>query len=401
MKTRMIWLGCFSYLLIGFATVVFGSLLSELLDIYGRSYGDGGQLIFAQFAGFLAGVLLVPFGLRLLGYRGILTVSFALLLLAHALLYLKPQWSILFIPLVINGFGFGTAQTAVGTLLLESMSDRKAVIMSRLEVSFGIGALVMPILSGLFISNQFLFGSFAIIAALALIMALIWGMQSFRLAGYKDPAAAAPSEMADVVDSSPEEAFVDESPQVAATVRTVKRSLLLFLLGFVFIYVGLETSVINFLPSLFAERLGLTNANAALSVSFFWVSMIAGRLLSGYIAERAGYAPFLLISTIGALLALCGLALFPDKITAYVFVLVLGLFLSGIFAIAIVYANRLFANTTRQTTSILIASGGIGGAVLPLLVGWSMDYFQPAHTLWMLAGGALCMLLFLVRLRIH
>ncbi|MFC3254299.1 MFS transporter [Paenibacillus sepulcri] len=373
----MIWLGCLSYLLVGLSTVVFGSLLSEVLHVYGRSFGDGGQLIFAQFAGFLAGVLLVPFGLRHLGYRKILTAAFLLLLIAHTILYSQPHWSILFVSLIINGFGFGTAQTAVGTLLLESMGHRKAIVMSRLEVSFGIGALVMPILSGLFISRQSAFASFAVIAVLALMMALIWGMQSFKSAVYQDTAAT-------------------DAHTEAGTAKMME---LLVLLSFIFIYVGLETSVINFLPSLFAERLGLSNASAALSVSFFWTSMIAGRLLSGYIAEKTGYMRFLLAGTFGALVALCGMAAISKIIAVFAFVLMLGLFLAGIFAIAIVYASRLFPHNTRRTTSILIASGGIGGAVLPLLVGRSMDYFQPALTIWLLAGCALCMLALLLALK--
>lgn len=36
----------------------------------------------------------------------------------------------------------------------------------------------------------------------------------------------------------------------------------------------------------------------------------------------------------------------------------------------------------------MIASGGIGGAVLPLLTGWSMDHLQIAQTSGLLAAFA-------------
>lgn len=57
---RLIWLGCWSYLLIGLAHVVVGSLMPNLLEQYGKDYSAGGSLIFAQFAGFLVGVLVSP-----------------------------------------------------------------------------------------------------------------------------------------------------------------------------------------------------------------------------------------------------------------------------------------------------------------------------------------------------
>ncbi len=43
---KVLWLGCLSYLLIGFAHVVIGSLLPKLLEHFGRNYSEGGSLIF-------------------------------------------------------------------------------------------------------------------------------------------------------------------------------------------------------------------------------------------------------------------------------------------------------------------------------------------------------------------
>jgi FHS family glucose/mannose:H+ symporter-like MFS transporter len=37
---------------------------------------------------------------------------------------------------------------------------------------------------------------------------------------------------------------------------------------------------------------------------------------------------------------------------------------------------------TERTTSLLIASGGLGGSLLPLGAGWSMDRFASDVTLW-------------------
>ena len=56
--------------------------------------------------------------------------------------------------------------------------------------------------------------------------------------------------------------------------------------------------------------------------------------------------------------------------------------MSGMFAVALIYANQLLPGRTEQTTSALIASGGLGGAILPLGVGWGMDHFHVGVSIW-------------------
>jgi FHS family glucose/mannose:H+ symporter-like MFS transporter len=65
----------------------------------------------------------------------------------------------------------------------------------------------------------------------------------------------------------------------------------------------------------------------------------------------------------------------------YTLVLLLGLLMAGMFAVALIYANRFFPGMTERTTSLLIASGGLGGALLPLAAGWSMDHLTTRFTL--------------------
>ncbi|MFC5448678.1 MFS transporter [Paenibacillus aestuarii] len=380
---KLIWLGCLSYFVIGLATVIFGTLMSNLLHDYGRNFSDGGSIVFAQFGGFLAGVLFAPRCVRSLGYRRGIWLAFAGLFAAHAILFLQPYWYVLFIPATLNGFCFGLAQTAIGTLLLEASDKNKAVTMSRLEVAFGVGALLMPAISSLFLKNNSGFGPFAIVASCACLMMMIW------IFSYTDYAKKAGNEGAEP----------DTSAAKHSTTNIIKFYPLAFLMCFVFLYVGLETSTINFLPSVFESRLHFESSQATLTVSIFWISMIIGRIFSGVIAEQIGYFKFLLISSSGALISLIGLAFFENAWIVFALVFAAGLFLSGIFAIAVVHANNANPESTKQTTSIIIASGGIGGALLPLLVGWSMDAVQPGAATWLLAGFAVLMILFLLQVR--
>ena len=73
-----------------------------------------------------------------------------------------------------------------------------------------------------------------------------------------------------------------------------------------------------------------------------------------------------------------------------------GLFFSGLFGIALVYANGLLPGMTERTTSLLVALGGVGGAILPRLTGWFMDNYTVRTTMWGISGTVVLLLLVLV-----
>ncbi|MDQ0723017.1 fucose permease [Paenibacillus sp. W4I10] len=144
---KLLWIGCLSYFLIGLAHVVLGSILPVALEHYGKDYSQGGTLIFAQFAGFLGGVLLSPWLNRRFGKRGGLLIATALLCIAELSYMLLPPWGWMFVIAPAAGFGFGMVEAVIGTIIIAAIKDNTAVAMSRLEVLFGIGAMVMPLIA--------------------------------------------------------------------------------------------------------------------------------------------------------------------------------------------------------------------------------------------------------------
>ncbi|GJM68021.1 hypothetical protein HMSSN036_02370 [Paenibacillus macerans] len=74
------------------------------------------------------------------------------------------------------------------------------------------------------------------------------------------------------------------------------------------------------------------------------------------------------------------------KVVTYILILLFGLFMSGLFSIALVFANKLLVGAEESTPSLLIASGGVGGAVLPLIMGKTMDLGGAYASSWLLAG---------------
>lgn len=144
-------------------------------------------------------------------------------------------------------------------------------------------------------------------------------------------------------------------------------------------------SLADFMPAILIEKMNMKEAGAALSVTCFWIAMSVGRLFAGYIAEKFQYRVYVLYSCLASVLLLMVFPFTNQIWSAFLIILLLGLAMSGIFSIALVFASKLLPGTEESTPSILIASGGVGGAILPLTTGWSLDHLAVNQSAWMLA----------------
>lgn len=80
----------------------------------------------------------------------------------------------------------------------------------------------------------------------------------------------------------------------------------------------------------------------------------------------------------------------------FVLTFLAGLAMSGMFAVALVFLNRAMPGMTERTTSLLMAFGGIGGALMPRLTGWFLDENGTDATRWLFAAFAVVMLAVIV-----
>lgn len=373
---KLIWIGCLSYFVIGLAHVVLGSILPVLLQHYDQNYSAGGQLIFSQFAGFLAGVLVSPLLNRRFGKRGGIIIATALLLTAEIAYAFLPPWEWMYVIAVAAGFGFGMIEAVIGTIIIGAVTQGTAIAMSRLEVLFGIGALVMPLIASPLIAAGAWRLAFLIVAGFSFISLILWGRGHF-------------GNLQRILDErAPRKVSVSRHSKQSSTQLPYKGKqwiLLGIFILFFFLYVGTEMSLVNFMPAIFIAKLGMTESAAALTVTFFWLAMSTGRLFAGVIAEKISYRVYILSS---CLLTLVLLTLFPftdNRVAAFIVILLLGLFMSGIFSIALVFSSKMLPGAEESTPSIMIAAGGVGGALLPLFMGWSMDHLKVAQTAGLLA----------------
>ncbi|MCY9694963.1 MFS transporter [Paenibacillus alginolyticus] len=373
---RLLTMACLSYLLTGCTHVIFGAVLPELLAHYGRSYSDGGLLVFMEFGGFLLGVLCMPALIRRISRRSTITTAFSLLFFAMLAIVLLPPWPIAVCLSFIAGVAFGLVESSISTFVLIAAKDQQAIAFSKLEVFFGLGALFMPIVSSILIANGLWKYGFMLLGLSALIACIVWSKLSL---GEHDELLAHKA---------------DRSQQTEKLPVLTKSSLtfLCLLMIVFFLYVGMENTIVNFLPSIFTDQLHASSSVSSLAVTAYWLAMVVGRLFAGVVAEKMTYFRYLAVSFAGSLLTVLIWVFSTNLWSSFAVVLLLGLFMSGMFAVALIYANQLLPGRTEQTTSTLIAAGGLGGSILPLGVGWGMDRFDVGVSIWFVLIG-MCVVL--------
>ncbi|QTL51887.1 MULTISPECIES: MFS transporter [Priestia] len=376
------------YLLGGLVITAIGSVLPQLLTHYHVSYTVGGQLVLLGSLGFLIGVPLSSFLLGRFSEMNLLTIAALMIALSQIGMFLLPpfEWIIAFN--FLNGIGVAALEVVVATLMMEVFIGRRAIVMSYLEVSFGLGALLMPLVASLLISQSSWRFSFFITSVLALLMVVVCKVIPFK----KETVSTSES---DASDASSEPAPVLSKNQ--------RWKILALFSVMIFMYAGVESSMNNFLSSIFITYLGVIPSQATLSISVFWVAMLIGRVATGWIIRIVTYERYLFGSIGGTIVSLVLFIVLKEAVAGYILLGFLGLAMSGIYSITMVYANHTFTGSARIVTSLITGFSGLGGAIFPALIGFTMDASGITSALWYITAFAclyllaLCIIFFVQR----
>ncbi|MFC4601754.1 MFS transporter [Cohnella hongkongensis] len=376
---RLVFLGCMAYLVVGIGQLVVGTVMEPMVAAYGIKYGDGGQLVMNQFLGGLIGIMLAPWLMGRIGKKTLLLGALGMMAAAEILYAFQPPWGVMLAVAPFAGYGFGTTEAVVGSFIIGAAMGNANVAMSRVEIFFGVGALLMPFAGAALISGGYWESAFALVGGMAAVTLAAWWVYWPK-----------------ILDRPPEHASHAE----AGLRRMPNRGLAILVLAacsvFFAVYVGLEMSFVHYLPSLLVNQNGLTESSASLSLSLFWGAMAIGRLVSGQAADRWGGGAYMLVACIAAAALFVLMGGLSGTWSTFALTFLAGLAMSGMFAIALVFANRAVPGMTERTTSLLMAFGGIGGALMPKLTGWFLDENGMEATRWLFAGFAVLMLAVIV-----
>jgi MFS transporter, FHS family, glucose/mannose:H+ symporter len=360
------------FVLTGVVTTLLGPILPFLSSLWKLDDTRAGFLFTAQFAGSIAGVLFSSVILSRRGPQLSLVIGYACMGVGVAALTMG-SWLAGMIFAACYGFGLGLTIPTSNLLVAESNPHRRAAALNLLNLAWGLGAVIFPVLATGFLKVIHIGALLFAIGGVTLMFGLVFAR--LHSASWQNrPAHAAATH--------------------GARLESHKLSALAILGLLFFLYVGTENSLSGWIAS-FAHRVHAnTGISWVLMPSFFWSTLLLGRAVAPLVLRKVWE---IALARAGLCLALlgAGVVLISSHYSSLAAgVGLAGLGLSSIFPITISLFSHRFGQSASRFVGGMFALGGLGGATLPWLVGFSSNHFNNLRTgLWIPLLGTLAMLI--------
>lgn len=358
----------------GFLTSVVSLLVPQLRLTLDLSYAEALTVQFAFYASYLLFALPITLGVIALGYMRSIALGLAIMAIACLALtaaQARLDFALILFALLLLSAGITVLQIGSNAVvaLIGRSADGAASRLTLLQAFNSLGTVLGPLLcaslllGGTAASGKQagagwaalpFVGSAFVLAALAL---LFFGKRSI-IDGQQAPARPALTELSMVLSSH----------RLRAGVAAI------------FAYVGAEVTVGALLTEyLLLSGLGFTPAGAGRAVSLYWGGAMVGRFAGVLLMRRVSPADLLTVAGSGAVLLVLAASASPSGAGAVALILV-GLCNSVMYPT--IYALAL-PRTARQAPlgSMVLCMAVVGGAVIPLLTGFTADRIGLAHAL--------------------
>lgn len=139
-------------------------------------------------------------------------------------------------------------------------------------------------------------------------------------------------------------------------------------------YVGAEVGLLSWLPYYLEHIRHIETFQISYFISAFFVLLMIGRLIGGFIVDRVGYEKSILVTTIVATVCLTIGPFVPN--TALWVYSAIGLFFSIIFPTFIAMASKYFSHSVGTVIGYLTTAAGAGAAASSWLIGYVAEHIS-------------------------
>lgn len=323
------------FALTGVVQAIGGPLLPSIAARFQLADRQSGVLFLLYFAGTSLGAIVCR-----RDYVLSLRMSFLLMAVASLSISVAPG-PLLPVLFLLFGISNGVPMSAVNLYVGLNCGERCASILTFLNFSWSVGALVAPLLAARVLLHHDYATAYRLLACAALI--------AFAACTFLD---ASPSTL----------------PISPATPGSARARLLLLFAGAVFLQVGVENTATTWMASFLLRATGASAAEAAAASSLYFMGFLASRGLSSLVLLRTRGERMLGVVVLAALVSSLLLFVLPVPAARGAAMLLLGAALAPIYPIVIA---MFFARTPQAAdTRWILATAGIGGSVLPWVAGW-------------------------------
>jgi FHS family glucose/mannose:H+ symporter-like MFS transporter len=342
---------CTGMFLFGVTMVSLGSILPDIITKYDLSEIAAGTLTSLLPGGILAGsVLFGPITDRY-GYKYLLIICTLFIIIALEGLAFTQNYVLLRAYIILIGFAGGMLNGATNALVNDISSEGKSANISLLGVFYGIGALGMPALLGLFSGK--ITGSM-IMAGLGFIM--IIPVIYFFFIKFPSPK---------VIQRYP----------LKESIRMFRDPVLIMMGLFLFFQSGLEGVTTNWTTT-FLQSIDMERKDAALfALSGYMLSLTIARILLGWLLRRS---PAHLIQFASMVISVTGMLILMFSQTyalSAAGLIMLGAGFAAAFPVMLGYVGEVYKKLSGTAFSFVLVIALIGNMTINYSMGLIFNYF--------------------------
>ncbi len=371
----IVFLILLTFFVISFLTNIIGPLVPDIIQGFHLSLTMVAVLPFAFFIAY--GFVSIPAGIMVEKYKEkkVMVVAFMVSFIGAVMLALYPNYLTAVASLFLIGCGMAMLQVVINPLLRTSGGEENYAFNSVLaQLIFGLASFISPLVYSYLVldlkspgSHDGFLNFFASLVPAELTwISLYW---LFAFVSIIMILIILVSKFPKVILSEDEKA-----PALKVHLDLLKKPVVvLFFIG-IFCYVGTEQGVANWISQFLLEYHKYDpQTSGATAVAYFWGLMTAGGLLGLVLLKIMDSRKVLIIFTVLAIISL-SFGLFSNgKIALIAFPLV-GFFASVMYPIIFSLALNSLKEHHGAFSGILL-TGVIGGAVIPLIIGWMGDHW--------------------------
>jgi MFS transporter, FHS family, L-fucose permease len=364
------------FFVISLLTNILGPIIPDIIASFHLSLGMAGFLPFSFFIAY--GVMSIPSGMLVEkhGEKKVIAAAFLVAFLGSLVFALFPVFKVGLASLFLIGIGMAILQVAINPLLRVSGGEPHFAFNSvAAQLIFGLASFISPQIYSYLVSrlgsqaengdgNAMIAGLARIVPAELPWISLYW---VFAVTTIVMVAVVLALRFPRVLRKE------DEKAGAWATHLELfkNRQVLLYFLG-IFCYVGTEQGVANWISKFLQDYHAVDPQTlGASTVGRFWLMMTVGCLLGLGLLKLFDSRKVLIGATVAAYVAL-SLALFGPKPLALLAFPAVGFCLSVMWSIVFSLALNSVERHHGSFSGIL-CTGIIGGAIVPLVVGWLGD----------------------------
>lgn len=355
---RIRWLTYLMFLMFAMTSESVGVIIPSVIREFGLGMTAGGAFHYATMSGIaLGGVLLGSMADRF-GRKPTILAGLALFGLSASLFAWVSSFGLFLVLLFVGGLAVGIFKTAALALIGDISTSTRAhtATMNVVEGFFGIGAIIGPAIVAYLLSHDASWKWLYLIAAAlcGLLMVLAWR-----------------------VPYPPVQAKADSAPMADMLAMMRNRYALAFSSG-IMLYVGIETAIYVWMPTLLAGYAGPGWQWAAYALSIFFILRVIGRFAGFWLLERFNWTAVL--ASCGIAILLCfALAIFGGRPMAVMTLPLSGLFMSVLYPTLNSKGISCFPKPQHGAISgVILFFTCVSAVVAPLAMGLIGDYFGDA-----------------------